>query len=96
MLLTCKSCRLIALDEAKDIHDTSVAEAAFEVAWEKILGGQPLVCAKTGTQFDPAPARPSAAVLDVGRTDKLWSMSSNELSLAGLCQPCFRRRAEIR
>ncbi|TFK85644.1 glycosyltransferase family 1 protein [Polyporus arcularius HHB13444] len=57
--------RLIALDEAKDIHDTSVAEAAFEVAWEKLLGGQPLVCAKTGTQFDPAAARPSAAVLDV-------------------------------
>ncbi|RPD61324.1 UDP-Glycosyltransferase/glycogen phosphorylase [Lentinus tigrinus ALCF2SS1-6] len=57
--------RLIALEESKEIHDTSGAEASFEIAWSKILGGQPLVCAKTGSQFEPVPVRPSAAVLDL-------------------------------
>ncbi|KAI0690405.1 UDP-Glycosyltransferase/glycogen phosphorylase [Cerioporus squamosus] len=57
--------RLIALGESKEIHDTSVAEASFEVAWGKMLDGQPLVCAKTGAQFDPHPVLPSAAVLDI-------------------------------
>ena len=61
--------RLIAVEQSKEIHDTSGAEASFQVAWGKMLDGQPLVCAKTGTQFDAHPIPPSAAMLDVSRDD---------------------------
>ncbi|TFK85643.1 glycosyltransferase family 1 protein [Polyporus arcularius HHB13444] len=71
--------RLIALEESKGIFDTTVAEASFQIAWDKILGGQPLVCAQTGSQFDPHPVRPSAAVLDafVGRAFDVVQKSGN-------------------
>lgn len=64
-MLTGTSFRLIALEASKEIHDTTGAEVSFEAAWDKIVDGQPLVCAKTGSQFDPVPVRPSAALLDV-------------------------------
>ena len=65
--------RLIALEASKELHDTSGAEASFEAAWGKILAGQPLVCAKTGSQYDPVPVHPSAVVLDVSYIKRHWS-----------------------
>ena len=65
LIMSGTSYRLIALGASDDITNTSVAEVSFEAAWGKILDGQPLICAKTGSQFDPVPVRPSAALLDV-------------------------------
>ncbi|TFK86898.1 glycosyltransferase family 1 protein [Polyporus arcularius HHB13444] len=57
--------RLISVEQSHDLHDTSGAEASFKIAWGKMLDRQPLVCAKTGAEFEPHSVLPSAAILDL-------------------------------
>ncbi len=61
--------RLIAVEQSHDLHDTSGAEASFNIAWGKMLDRQPLVCAKTGAEFEPHSVLPSAAILDVSNSN---------------------------
>ncbi|RDX55143.1 UDP-Glycosyltransferase/glycogen phosphorylase [Lentinus brumalis] len=44
------------------------AEVSFKIAWGKLLDRQPLVCAKTGAEFEPHSVLPSAAILDKSGT----------------------------
>ncbi|RPD68621.1 UDP-Glycosyltransferase/glycogen phosphorylase [Lentinus tigrinus ALCF2SS1-7] len=57
--------RVIAVEQSKEMHDTSGAEASFKIAWGKVMEGQSLVCAHAGTQFEPYPVLPNVAILDI-------------------------------
>lgn len=77
--------RLIAVKQSEAIEDTRVAEASFQVAWGKMLDGEPLVCAKTGTQFEPHPVLPSAAILDVSHSDLDCVFACSPFVFRSLC-----------
>ncbi|KAI0780038.1 UDP-Glycosyltransferase/glycogen phosphorylase [Fomes fomentarius] len=57
--------RVISVPQSTVAHDTTASEASFAEAWGQIINDAPIVCVKTGTQFEPHPVRPTAVVVDV-------------------------------
>ncbi|KAH9858838.1 UDP-Glycosyltransferase/glycogen phosphorylase [Lenzites betulinus] len=56
--------RIIAIEDGTKTYEASGAPGALKVVWSRICNDEPLTCAKTGTQYEALPTRPSAALLD--------------------------------
>ena len=56
---------MVALEHNTNVAITRDLEAAFEVAYLRMLNGESLVCAKTRKEIPPHPVRVSVAIIDV-------------------------------
>ncbi|KAI0645550.1 UDP-Glycosyltransferase/glycogen phosphorylase [Trametes meyenii] len=54
---------VVSIEESAAGSDPSGAPGAFKAAWTKLVGCQPLMCAKTGKQVEAVAVPPSAAVM---------------------------------